>query len=519
MSRLLRVPARVHVRSGSRAASRVAVVFVVSIAWAAATAGTAGAYLYWGNFSGGAVGRANTDGSAPSPSFIPGASAPAGVAVDSAYVYWAGSNKIGRARLDGTGTPNASFIVTANLSDGVAVDGAHIYWADGGDTAVGRANIDGSGVVDPFIQVTDTVNGVAVDGDHVYWANFGGSIGRANLDGTGVQQAFITVSNGNPLGVTSYGPYIYWAAGASIGRSNLDGTGIVPTFINTGGGARALAVDGTYIYWSKDGGTVGRAKLDGTGVTPNLIPAATSASGIAVDGLPSGSVSANPTTLAFGSQPLDTFGAPLPVTITNNKFGHLLIEPPSLTGQADDFLISSDHCSGSTLQLGASCTLGLRFGPSAGGARTATLNIGSDDPASPVTVGLTGTGGTLPQGPIGPTGPAGQPGPAGKVELVSCTTVTKTVVRKAHGKRKKVKLKSLKCTGKLVSGTVKFTATGKITKAKLVRGGVAYANGTATRSGSGLQLLLLTTQRLPAGRYVVQLSVGLRTTSTTLTIR
>ena len=34
--------------------------------------------------------------------------------------------------------------------------------------------------------------GVATDGTHIYWANEGGStIGRANLDGSGVQQDFI----------------------------------------------------------------------------------------------------------------------------------------------------------------------------------------------------------------------------------------------------------------------------------------------------------------------------------------
>ena len=85
------------------------------------------------------------------------------------------------------------------------------------------------------------------------------------------------------------------------------------------------------------------------------------------------------------------------------------------------------------------------------------------------------TGAVGPTGPTGATGPQGAPG---KVELVTCKKVTVTVKKKFRGKTKKVKKTEQKCTGKLVSGTIKFTATGKIVKATL-----SGARDTFTRPG------------------------------------
>ncbi|NUP65006.1 MAG: hypothetical protein HOW71_22885 [Nonomuraea sp.] len=45
---------------------------------------------------------------------------------------------------------------------------------------------------------------------------------------------------------------------------------------------------------------------------------------------------------------------------------------------------------------GASCTVNVTFTPSATGTRTGTLSVASDDPAGPLTVALTGTGGSAP---------------------------------------------------------------------------------------------------------------------------
>jgi hypothetical protein len=71
----------------------------------------------------GTIGRADVDGQNVNQSFITGAIAPIGVAVDSGHIYWAnlGTNTIGRADLDGQNA-DQSFITGASDPVGVAVD-------------------------------------------------------------------------------------------------------------------------------------------------------------------------------------------------------------------------------------------------------------------------------------------------------------------------------------------------------------------------------------------------------------
>ena len=175
-----------------------------------------------------------------------------------------------------------------------------LAWTAVAGAAIGRANVDGSGVVPSFIPGV-SVSSLAVGGGHIYWAN-PGAIGRANLDGSGVKPSFLTVPVPRQHGGIVSGPWsvavnaghIYWQAGevipldggwSYIGRANLDGSGVEPSLISTGGSG--LAVDEAHIYWSSafDGsgtGTIARANLDGSGVEPHFVNTG-SASGIAVD--------------------------------------------------------------------------------------------------------------------------------------------------------------------------------------------------------------------------------------------
>ena len=101
-----------------------------------------------------------------------------------AFVYWTNSDNsaIARANLDGTGA-NQSFITGGNNPAGLAVDGQYVYWTDAYSSAIERANLDGTGVDQGFITGASGPYGVAVDGQHVYWTNFSShTIGRGNLD-------------------------------------------------------------------------------------------------------------------------------------------------------------------------------------------------------------------------------------------------------------------------------------------------------------------------------------------------
>ena len=47
---------------------------------------------------------------------------------------------------------------------------AFVYWSN--NVALGRANLDGSGVNQNLIGVGLGVFGMAVDGQHIYWTNY-----------------------------------------------------------------------------------------------------------------------------------------------------------------------------------------------------------------------------------------------------------------------------------------------------------------------------------------------------------
>src|ERR671932_420873 len=161
-----------------------------------------------------------------------------------AFVYWAnsGTNSIGRANLDGTGA-DQSFITGANAPDGVAVDAAHIYWAN--RATIGRANLDGTGASQNFIPAALNPSGVAVLGAPVYGRTPAAVVGRANLDGTGVNHSFIATASGAPLGVAVDGAHVYWTnfTTGTIGRANLDGTGVDQSFITGASRPGGVAVD------------------------------------------------------------------------------------------------------------------------------------------------------------------------------------------------------------------------------------------------------------------------------------
>lgn len=154
-----------------------------------------GSHLYWASRAGMAIGRANLDGSSPDRTFISGVSTPCGVAVDGSHVYWGSvfGDSIGRASLSG-GEVDEGFIEGVEGACGIAVDGAHVYWANWLGSSLGRANLNGGAVEHDFIGGLANPCGVAVDGSHVFWTNWNARdpVGRANLDGSGVVNPLVT---------------------------------------------------------------------------------------------------------------------------------------------------------------------------------------------------------------------------------------------------------------------------------------------------------------------------------------
>jgi hypothetical protein len=218
---------------------------------------------------GGAIGRANRDGSGVNAEFIP---TPrhhgCGVAIAGGQIYW---------------TSTACKIVP----------GRGCWWAPSSPAAIVRANEDGTGVDDQFITdlaiprsppvLTADPCSIAVDGKYIYWTNAAEwrkpvPIGRANLDGTGVNKHFITGVTNGFCGIAVAGGHIYWTNGRFVGRASIDGTGVNRRFIRTPGGSCGIAVYHGHIYWGQSTDRpppsitmIGRANLDGSAVNNHLI--------------------------------------------------------------------------------------------------------------------------------------------------------------------------------------------------------------------------------------------------------
>jgi hypothetical protein len=81
-------------------------------------------HIYWTDQSADTVGRANLDGTGINNAFVTGANFPQDVAVDGSFVYWVneGTNSIGRAPLNNPSAANQSFITGAVAPFGIAVD-------------------------------------------------------------------------------------------------------------------------------------------------------------------------------------------------------------------------------------------------------------------------------------------------------------------------------------------------------------------------------------------------------------
>jgi virginiamycin B lyase len=493
---------------------RLPLIATIALAAGAAWTAQAHAYLYWSGSE--RIGRADLDGSGADDGFITGTEDALAVAVDDRRVYWANgrlAGAIGRANLDGSGA-NPGFVTGTTLSVAVAVTDEHVYWVNIVDGTISRANLDGTAAIQSFIPGRGPSHALAVDDRYIYWTDYSnGTIGRANLDGSGVNHSFITGA-GSPLGVAVGDHHVYWTnySTSTIGRANLGGSGAEHSFITTAAPPWGIAVDDRHLYWANHStNAIGRANLDGSAPDQAFITTATPPAGIAVDGGPAGTAAAGASELTFESRPLSTLGPAKALTITNAGHGNLLIDRARLTGvHEDDFLIAHDGCSRTTLAVGVACTLQVRFAPSATGPRQAALALTSNDPASPLLVALHGTGtpglhspagragpigGTGAPGPTGPAGAHGLAGPQGgpgQVRLKTC----RIVKRKVRGRR----VKRRRCTTRLISGPATFTIPSRA-RARITRHRRVYATGTLCRG----RLVLDTRRRVDGGRYTLTL--------------
>jgi hypothetical protein len=99
----------------------------------------------------------------------------------------------------------------------------------------------------------------------------------------------------------------------------------------------------------------------------------------------------SPTSLTFASQTVGTSSAAQTITFTNKGSATMNLWQIAILGaNAGDF--SETTTCGSTLGVGANCTVSVTFKPTATGARTGSVLFSNDGGGSPQAVSLSGTG-------------------------------------------------------------------------------------------------------------------------------
>ncbi|MFI5758627.1 choice-of-anchor D domain-containing protein [Streptomyces sp. NPDC051569] len=104
-------------------------------------------------------------------------------------------------------------------------------------------------------------------------------------------------------------------------------------------------------------------------------------------GTTAATLSAGPGSLTFDSQALNTTSAAKTVTVTNSGTAAAAVSSIATTG---DF--SQTNTCGTSIAANASCTVSVKFTPTASGTRAGNLTVTSNASNSPTTVALTGTG-------------------------------------------------------------------------------------------------------------------------------
>lgn len=294
-------------------------------------------------------------------------------------------------------------------------------------------------------------------------------------------------------------------------------------YFGGGGGGTAFAETG-------GGGGGGGSSYAPLSALANVVPGVREGDGqVVIAYVAPPAISLGGAALSFGTQPQASVSAPAPLTITDTGEGPLQITGETFAGaDPGDFLIGASNC-GAEIAPGGSCELQVRFAPQGPGAREATLQIESNDPGSPASVALTGTGGALPRGetgakgeagatglagakgeagPTGQQGAQGPPGRAGSVVLIACIKIGN-----GRGPARQT------CEARKGPMPFKLQGTGAKLASVLRRDGRVYARGLAVRFKHGERLLLARRAAIAPGRYELLIRDHKRVRRLTVVVR
>lgn len=222
------------------------------------------AFIYWTNTGTGEVMQAKLDGSVP-VTLAKDQGVPYAVEARNGFVYWISYSTDGVMRRAPIGGGAVVDIVAAPAAVDLAVSASFIWWTREPDD-IQRVPIDGLGDGgEPNLLSSNPLAGaVAVDTTGIYWANRqDGYIKRADLD----LSNDLPLANGdNPSGIEIDATSVYWTERGSgkVMKAAKAGGGAPVMLAKDQAGPLGIAVDEASAYWANgDDGTIHRASITG----------------------------------------------------------------------------------------------------------------------------------------------------------------------------------------------------------------------------------------------------------------
>ncbi len=227
---------------------------------------TDGTHVYWVDYGGGRIHRAEVGASGTQEVIAEVAGGYGGwgrIAVRDGLVFWAlaDSEGIWLANADGSSS-EPTMIAEAEVPYGVAVDDTHVYWSErGSDTAatgrilrLARADIATSVEPDELETAEDRPTEIALDDTHVYWLTDGGGVSRIAKDGNGSIED-LSAEEHEPAGIRVDDVFVYWTdpEDSALRRVRKDGSGYADIVqLDNGIWPQGLDQDCDTLYFTAD---------------------------------------------------------------------------------------------------------------------------------------------------------------------------------------------------------------------------------------------------------------------------
>lgn len=284
---------------------------------------------------------------------------------------------------------SVAFTVTVTPSVGTGVPTGTITFLDA-STSLGTATLNGSGMA-TYSTSTLSVGNHSITASYSGDSNFGssvspvlsqvvqGAIGSASPAALNFGSVTVGISSGTQIATLTNTGNLALSL-TSIAASFSNGT---YTQSNNCGSSLAAAASCTVtLTWDPKsaGGMTGSlmfsdsatntpqvVTISGTGVTP--------------------AVKLSPSSLTFATQVVNTSSAGQSVTLTNTGLGTLTLTKVSVSAQ-----FTETNTCGFSVVAGASCTITVKFKPTAINTITGTISVTDNAIGSPQKVTLTGTG-------------------------------------------------------------------------------------------------------------------------------